>query len=265
MDKKKVLSILHKLYIGGCVVGAAVFAVLAYDGKGKTENRLAELDAEMVQLEMDRDNVDVQIQTAEDAKVVLNSAATAGGRVAQLQNTYNRSMGNLDAGSIDEDAYFEKIEAVASDLDAFFEEDSNARTPWYYGTYKESYPEWTFLTNYDFDGNIIPVIWVCHGSGGGLLAYTTAIYDADTEIFTSVETHVTYVGARYYPGTKEDPNFDPYADQRSVDNWLEDIQKVLDSDDVKNFEHSDEVKTMMQEESESIARYFAEKEADDED
>ena len=109
--------------------------------------------------------------------------------VAQLQNAYL----DLDAAA-DEDAFMANVEA----LDAYFDEDSkNARVSWYSAPSGINWT-WSFPNVYRTAGEQIDVVWLCfEDSTNELLAYTLAVYDMQTGLFSDVEWTMTSVGSSY--------------------------------------------------------------------
>lgn len=57
-------------------------------------------------------------------------------------------------------------------------------------------PQWEFLSTYEFSDNTCSVVWKLNDPRGQhkLFAYTTATYDATTNVFSDVQVHLTKHG-----------------------------------------------------------------------
>ena len=57
--------------------------------------------------------------------------------------------------------------------------------------------KWESVVTYDVtDTSALPIAWLCKGSDGTLLSWTTATYDAGSGTFSKLHTGVTSAGAR---------------------------------------------------------------------
>ena len=114
--------------------------------------------------------------TAEEEETIRNSAAKAGKQVAEYQNAY----ADLSATE-DLDAYGANVEAMGALLS---EEAQDARVRWYDS---ETPGTWRFITNGEFSGDTLGVLWLCENpDDGSLVAYATGTYQADSNTFSSI-------------------------------------------------------------------------------
>ena len=151
----------------------------SYQANQKT---IQELTDELAQVQESSD-------TVENATVRLSSAASAGATVATYQNAYQ----NIDS-TVDENAFTKNLEAMDVYLSS---SDKDHRGVWYAPTDDTISYKWTFCTTYSFTESSVPVLWICNSSSGDLLAYTTGVYDVETEKFLDMDTSITSLGASY--------------------------------------------------------------------
>lgn len=173
------------------VLGLIVFMVsMVSAGQKATEAdaRIAEIDVEMSDLSYELSRAEsVEVPTETVVRDALYSASSAGQEVARLQNEYP----NLPAMTNREER-----EANANALGGYFDEkSSNARTEWYGIRYADAEGlAWEFQSNYGFDSDTIPVLWLLKDANGELYAYTTADYNALTGKFENVVWKPTMIG-----------------------------------------------------------------------
>ena len=134
-------------------------------------------------------------ETEELAITKLSSAASAGNKVAELQNKYK----SLNAVT-NEEAFVANVNEIGAYLS---DNDKNKRVEWYSPMlYSVSY-DWVFNTTYSFTETSIPVLWTCYDSDDRLLAYTTGVYNANTGLFSDVNYRMTTLGASYKNATDD--------------------------------------------------------------
>ena len=127
-------------------------------------------------------------ETKETIEVKLKNAVNAGKEVADLQNNYAK----LNTKSKDRN-----IEDNADKLRKFFTKDtSNAGVPWLY--INKDYiqgklePNWEFVTTYGFNPGKVDTLWINKDkTNGDIYAYTTAIYDSETGLFSQIKKVTT--------------------------------------------------------------------------
>ena len=139
------------------------------------------------------------VPDVEGAKAAVNSLQEKSQKVADLQNEYRgwaTSTSDADAQRV-------------ADLHARLSElvPNGAAVRWYApivkGTSGRTRPlpadqyQWESVVTYGVtDTSALPIAWLCKGSDGTLLAWTTATYDAASGTFSGVQTGVTSAGAR---------------------------------------------------------------------
>ena len=161
-------------------------------------------------------------KTAIDTDVVgtANSAAEAGNKVAQLQNKYS---------TIDATKQLDALKSNADALDKYFaSDDKNARTPWYTKQTSGTATKWEFESVYSFKGKTADVIWLCKNDKGQIYAYTTAVYDTDSQTFSNVKHVQTAIGRAHVRATIEKQN------KTKLDEMIKEIQKASANDSKEN-------------------------------
>ena len=136
------------------------------------------------------------VMTKDEAVTVLTSVLKIGQDVANEQNRYK----TLDD---DIETQLGEIEDISGKIGVYFEEDTKsqtARTPWYQPNKTEGLRDykWDFLSNYSFTGKNLDVIWVAKDNTGDIFAYSTAMYDSDTKLFSKFNTSMTRLGEMQY-------------------------------------------------------------------
>lgn len=126
-------------------------------------------------------------ETVETIQQKLYSAATAGAKVADLQNNYRFIDISTETG-------IEDMQKNASEMDEYLEDTAN-RVPWYGQSDEET--AWRFESTYSFSGDEVPVVWTCKSLSGELFAYATAVYHVDSGKFGDLEYHTTVIGSSH--------------------------------------------------------------------
>lgn len=209
----------EKLLAGALIALAAGFLVLLFAGnhvlgtlqgtEDKNKAILTGLKADIAQLEEDDgDNTaEEEPLSAEEQKAVLHSAAEAGQKVADCQNTYR----TVDARS-DREAFDANVEAMGALLT---EESQNARVRWYNS---ETPGTWEFVTDGQFDGDALGVLWLCtNPDDGSLVGYATGTYHADSGLFSHIFYAMTMKAASNVPQTGEGEEKDLTVDDLPID------------------------------------------------
>lgn len=147
-----------------------------------------------------------QPDTEESASKKLNSAVMVGNEVAKSQNNYYSIFEEYyqDAYAVDDKAYSKALKENAAVLDKYFsKEDTSGSGIWYLNENTDAI--WSFRTTFSFIGDEVPSLWNCYNTSGELLAFTTAIYDAEEETFKDVKCYITSVGRSYDGNDSETP------------------------------------------------------------
>ena len=170
---------------------AGTFVILAGDvyyvqhnGRTTSEQAVA-LDSKINDLQNELKKLSEQKEeTKETIEVKLKNAVNAGKEVANLQNNYAKL--NVKAND-------KSIEENAEKLRKFFTKDTtNAGVPWLY--INKDYiqgkrePNWEFVTTYGFNPGKVDTLWINRDKQSGeIYAYTTAVYDSETGLFSQIK------------------------------------------------------------------------------
>lgn len=180
-----------------------VIAVVSTLIKGKEFNaKKFALDAQISQLsgQLSVDNATDGEETSDEAApVVRGSAQALGTQVAAQQNRY--IILTPDNPNMTDQS--EALLAIQKQIEPSFADDSKwAAQSWYSPSHEtqtgtaNNYT-WTFGNNYSFEGESLPVVWICRNNraDNALCAYATAVYDPQTKLFSGFSKKVTKIGA----------------------------------------------------------------------
>ena len=187
MDEAKAPRWRRILSAGVLAAGLAVLAVCFYfyqDGTAGFDEQRTANEAEIVALTQELVALTERTSTADgvDYAAVLSSAADAGRRVADAQNSYLTKDYLLD-------------ESVEDPMEVMrpYMGDGRKNTKW--GSVPASLDGtpcvWEFDTIYEFGLEDIPVLWTCW-SGEELMCSVTAVYHAGSGQFTDFTLYEMY-------------------------------------------------------------------------
>lgn len=184
--------------------------------------------------------------TQEEEELARNNAIEQGVLVAKLQNEYyDIELPKTPAEEADEEQqaayrqamnmYSQNIKDNASALDSYFgPNDKNARTPWY--NYREPVGisgTWEFASKASFKGNTMQVLWLCYSNDQHmLLSYCTAVYNADSKLFSDVTCMMT----QYAQSHLSTDDAEPMTDSEQI---MSITDKLKDLAEDSNFQPDD--------------------------
>lgn len=155
--------------------------------------------------------------TQEEKTEALKSATDAGNKVAEYQNAY-RDLSARD----DREAFDANVNA----LDALLSENAkNARVPWYQS---DLVGTWSFVTDGEFSGDTLGVLWLCQAEDGKFCAYATGTYEAETGTFSNIQYRMTTEAADNMPFENNGQTDD--GTNLTVDDLQDTIDKINDVD-----------------------------------
>lgn len=178
------------------LIGFGYFSSQSYNNKSSEfETEIASLNGRLNDLQNANNGT-----TVKEIQQNLNSATNLGNKVTELQNTWNKALTTEDTKAFEESGRqsVDKLNATrVSNLKLLFVEgDTRGSTNWYPkidGT-KSSKSTWKFITTTSFSSVKQNVMWQCVGENGELYAYTTAVYNADKDLFEDVSVNITSFG-----------------------------------------------------------------------
>lgn len=138
---------------------------------------LADLEKELAPYNTDdSESEDTEELTSEEEETIKSSAAEAGKQVAECQNKYMTLTSKENR---------EEYEANVEAMDALLSDSSkDARVRWYDS---ETPGTWSFITNGEFSGDTLGVLWLCENpDDGSMVGYATGTYDAKTNTFSNI-------------------------------------------------------------------------------
>lgn len=143
------------------------------------------------------------VPDANVAKKAVSALQEKSQKVADLQNEYRGWQPSTAAAQAQQDAQKSKrlydslaqlvpSKAAGRWFAPLVKDGSGGANPLPADQYK-----WESVVTYDVtDTSALPIAWLCKGSDGTLLAWTTAVYDAGSGSFSNLHTGVTSAGAR---------------------------------------------------------------------
>lgn len=234
MSDEKKISLLNRFGVGIILIIALIVGITTSLKMGDINTKISQNEAKIVAIrdEMKKAN-EVKQPSVDEVKKIYASAEELGSLVASKQNEYK------DVHSNQED-YENKIMSISDAIGKTFKEDTKnqtGRTPWFKPNDDTVSYSWSFLSNYSFDGTSLPVIWVCR-DGKSILAYATATYDGEKNLFDNFQKTYTGVGSAYFKSETENRTMD------------EGLQSVIDS--IRNATEDEDTKKLNEEYNKNI-------------
>lgn len=192
----------------GLKVGASMglaalgIGIAAFGMQAKPVDRSAEINDLNAQISSAQ-HTEQAVPDANVAKKAVSALQEKSQKVADLQNEYRGWQPSTAAAQAQQDAQKSKAlyEALAQLVPSkaagrwfspLVKDGSGGANPMPADQYK-----WESVVTYDVtDTSALPIAWLCKGSDGTLLAWTTATYDAGSGTFSKLHTGVTSAGAR---------------------------------------------------------------------
>lgn len=243
------------------VVLVIVSFVVSYN---TAQAKLSEKAAAIADLQQQIANVEKASEATsadlENAEETIHSAKVVGEEVAGIQNDYTRLAQTDISNEAQQKMVYADMDALAERMDTYFGKDTDFRTVWYAGdTSVVENARWEFLSNYDFAGTTVPVIWRCSDSAGVVYAYVTAVYNAETNLFEQAVKSITSAGSAAYPKTgtetETDVDLSEYAD--SILSIMEGVDsgaapKEYTEEELKEIEENNEARYQLQQQQGGI-------------
>lgn len=123
-------------------------------------------------------------------KAGLRSMGDRGMQVATLQNQYVQSLNLGDRAQAAEIGAYEQQTRDIQDSLLGYIPDGDVSEPWFRWTF-ESGLEWNCVTNYDFYGEELEVMWQCTNHQKSIVyAFATGVYHVSSETFSDIQVYV---------------------------------------------------------------------------
>lgn len=213
--------------------------------------------------------------TQEEEQLARNNAIEQGVLVAKLQNEYyDIELPKTPSEDADEEqqaayrqamnVYSENVKDNAAALDAYFgPNDKNARAPWY--NYREPVGisgTWEFVSKASFKGNIMQVLWLCYSNDQHvLLSYCTAVYNADSKLFSDVTCMMT----QYAQSHLSTDDAEPMTDSEQIMSITDKLKELANSSDFQPSDLNEEIQGELSETRDSYKQAVANGEVEDEE
>lgn len=201
-----------------CVMLSAILPRDLQKQQAANEATISGLEASLEQSDGEpADGKTEEGMTQEEETKALKSATDAGNKVAEYQNAY-RDLSARD----DREAFDANVNA----LDALLSENAkNARVPWYQSDLAGT---WSFVTDGEFSGDTLGVLWLCQTEDGKFCAYATGTYEAGTGTFSNIQYRMTTEAADNMPFENNGQTDD--GTNLTVDDLQDTIDKINDVD-----------------------------------
>lgn len=226
MPDEKKFSLLNRFGVGIILIVALIIGITTSSKIGEIHAKISQNEAKIVAIrdEMKKAN-EVKQPSVDEVKKVYAFAEELGSLVASKQNEYK------DINSNQKD-YEDKITSISEEIGKTFKEDTKnqtGRTPWFKPNDDTVSYSWSFLSNYSFDGQSLPVIWVCR-DGKSILAYATATYDGEKNLFDNFQKKYTGLGSAYFKPEMENKEMN-----EGLQSVIDSIRNVTEDEDTKKF------------------------------
>lgn len=134
--------------------------------------------------------------TVEYLQQMLYSAKDVGTEIANANNNAWNTIWDKPDDVKANDAYAKAKEYLSS-VDAYFPNNGDNTSGWFaiHDMETGDRSQWEFMTTYSFSGHKTDCIWLCRRqSDNQIMAYVTAVFDADNGTFSSPKHHETVYG-----------------------------------------------------------------------
>lgn len=201
-----------------CVMVAAILPRDLQRQQAANEATISGLEASLEQSDGEQAEGETEEgMTQEEETKALKSATDAGNKVAEYQNAYRELSARDDR---------EAFDANVNALDALLSENAkNARVPWYQS---DLVGTWSFVTDGEFSGDTLGVLWLCQAEDGKFCAYATGTYEAETGTFSNIQYRMTTEAADNMPFENNGQTDD--GTNLTVDDLQDTIDKINDVD-----------------------------------
>lgn len=227
---KKNFSVLIAIGLFLIFAGTGAGMILSANSKSKTLEATQSENEATIQDLTDELNALTTGNTMkpEEVQQKMYTAADYGNQIAEAQTKcmHLKTGGDVDIMAL-KDEKIKIMEPVTSYVDA----NSEGRDTWFLYNIPDKY-EWTFNSTYQYADSKIPVLWTLYDPDDGVLcAYVTGTFDAELEMFTGLEVHITRLGMSkkdsYQPVGEYN---DPESDSATNSDATTDATSLIDSD-----------------------------------
>lgn len=194
---------------GRMIAGSSSFAAKEFALKAQ----VTQLKSDLAAYQEDDAEAEEETETADTEKKKPATAQSMGTKVAEYQTQYVKEVLDHDYS----DSKQLRRESIAKTLAPFFAE---GETAGYQSWFDPSYQYqtgvaplfvWSFECPYQFEGESLPVLWICRQArnSNSVVGWATGTYDAGSKQFDGIETYLSNVGAaasvQAYQETKSEP------------------------------------------------------------
>lgn len=172
----------------GCVVLSmfcVVMLIAVFASNLETASTVSYRSREYADASEEIETLEASVKSSSETDV-STSAASAGGKIASMQNNALRQTPHPDR--------------VDDMLDYLVERSYDKCVPWYdVDTDQGPRCSWSFDSTYSFSGDEVNVVWTCRNDEAAdeLLAYTLGKYSSKTGLFYDINVYVTTLGRMY--------------------------------------------------------------------
>lgn len=227
---KKNFSVLIAIGVFLIFAGIGVGTVLSANSKSKTLEATQSENEATIQDLTDKLNALTVGNTMEPEEVQqkMYTAADYGKQIAEAQTKcmHLKTGDDVDIMAL-KDEKIKIMEPVTSYVDA----NSDGRDTWFLYNIPDKY-EWTFNSTYQYADSKIPVLWTLYDPDDGVLcAYVTGTFDAELEMFTGLEVHITRLGMSKKDSYQPVGEYhDPESDSATNSDATTEATSLIDSD-----------------------------------
>lgn len=193
-------TLMKKIRIGLCVGIAVISLIVVISNIASivsTSNSTNELDVKIAEAQQTLKDKQTALENT-DAQVVYldpisNDSIEAGKAVCELQNAISvevlQEKADAKAAGVDAVDATEEHRRLLRELQVYFPEQPTAIASW------SEYGTWYYTTDFVYEGDTLPVAWLCYDSNDSsrdrLLAVATATYSALDNKFNGFAVHRT--------------------------------------------------------------------------
>lgn len=192
-EEAKKNALYKKIKLGSCLaIGfvSAIMVILNIVSIVKTNNDTAMLNVKLTEahanLEAKQLEYEEQPATLVYVDPIVNNASEIGQTICDIQNQLSEVTLNEEANNL---GITNEHKALLQDMQFYFYGQSAASVTWC------KYGEWIYETNYDYEGDVLEIVWLCYDesdtSHNELYAAAVATYSASNNTLNDFNIYYT--------------------------------------------------------------------------
>lgn len=180
------------------------------------ETKISQLNDKLTALKAHKPQTNVDKARKQEAVMIKK-----GNELAQAQNAFNK----IDI------AKKKQLDPLVANVKMYLKNSDDYATPWYQTGFKNNPSTWSFATKFSFQGKQITTLFLNKDKRGQLLAFATATYLPDKQLFTDIKISTTDVGMKVHAA--DDNTRGKKEKEKRFKKTIKDVQKANKQSKVK--------------------------------